>query len=157
VHGSLVPEVIAILPVVILSATAWLWTRRRQTPLADSERVSPKVLAFHLGPFTYLGTVLTRKSGDYRLVFLPLTLPPLLGWAAGAGAGLRTTLARRGPSPPSGAVGGAIFLHRSVGEPGSLAVPSMFVALLAASVPRSLRSTALHAPHSMARSGEQVS
>lgn len=157
-HGSLVAQVIAMIPVVMLSAAAWGWARRRLTPLAPSERASPKVLAFHLGALTYLGTFLTRKSGDYRLIFLLLTLPLLLEWGEGSRAGLRTMLARGGLIAVIAGlwVGALSPFFGPWDELGSWAIALMFVALLAATVPRWLRPTAPEPRQATVRDGEQA-
>jgi hypothetical protein len=136
--GNLLAQAIAVIPLGLLAATVWVWVRRRVTPLAAMERMSPTVLAFHLGALTYLGTFAARKNGDYRLVFLLLTLPLLLGWAGGARQELRTRLARAGlVAVVVGLWVGA--LSPFIGpwdELGSWAIAGAFVALLAVTVPR---------------------
>jgi hypothetical protein len=157
-YGSLVAQVIAMIPVVMLSAAAWVWTRRRLTPLTAAERLDPMVLAFHLGALTYLGTFLTRKSGDYRLIFLLLTLPLLLEWGAGSTAALRTMLARGGlVAVIAGLWVGALSpLIGPWDELGSWAIAVMFVALLAVTVPRWMRPTAPEPLQAIVRAGEQT-
>jgi hypothetical protein len=157
-YGSLVAQVIAMIPVVMLSAAAWVWTRRRLTPLTAAERLDPMVLAFHLGALTYLGTFLTRKSGDYRLIFLLLTLPLLLEWGAGSTAALRTMLARGGlVAVIAGLWVGALSpLIGPWDELGSWAIAVMFVALLAVTVPRWMRPTAPEPLQAIVRTGEQT-
>jgi hypothetical protein len=95
-YGSTLAQLIAVVPVVVLSTLVWRWARRRHVPLPPPEQMSAVLLAFHLGALTYLGTFLTRKSGDYRLVFLLLTLPLLLRWSEGSPGLFRTGLARVG-------------------------------------------------------------
>jgi hypothetical protein len=101
------------------------------------ERVSPWTLAFHLGALTYLGTFATRKSGDYRLVFVLLTLPLLLEWAWGEPGEVRTVLGRIGfVAVVVGLYAGA--LSPFIGpwdELASWAIAGAFVTLLAATVP----------------------
>lgn len=136
-HGNLLAQAIAVTPLVVLAAVAWVWARRWLTPVATSVRSSPRVLAFHLGALTYLGTFALRKNGDYRLVFLLLTLPLLLEWSAGPAAEPRTRLARGGVA--------AVVVGLWVGalspfigpwdELGSWAMAGLFVALLAVTVP----------------------
>lgn len=92
-YGSLLAQLIAGIPVVLVSALAWSWARRRLPLLSSIERAVPAVLAFDLGALTYLGSFVTRKSGDYRLVVLLLTIPLLLHWA-GDRPSTRTVLAR---------------------------------------------------------------
>ena len=48
-----------------------MWARRRLWPVLWDPAAwrRPEFLAFHLGAFVYLGTFVTRKNGDYRLVF----------------------------------------------------------------------------------------
>jgi hypothetical protein len=92
-YGSLLAQLIAAAPVVIVSVLLWSWARRHLPRLSPLEREMPSVLAFDLGALTYLGSFVTRKSGDYRLVILLLTLPLLLHWA-GNRPSKRTALAR---------------------------------------------------------------
>lgn len=134
--GSLLAQLIAAVPVVILSAFAWSWARRRLPRMSVVDRESSTILAFNLGALTYLGTFVTRKSGDYRLVFLLLTLPLLLRWAGG-GRSMRTSIARAGLlAVLVGLWAGALSPY--IGpwdELASWAVAAAFVLLLAATVP----------------------
>jgi hypothetical protein len=92
-YGSLLAQLIAAAPVVIVSVLMWSWARRHLPRLSPLERAMPTVLAFDLGALTYLGSFVTRKSGDYRLVVLLLTLPLLMRWA-GDRPSMRTGFAR---------------------------------------------------------------
>jgi hypothetical protein len=136
-HGNLLAQMIAVVPVLALSLAAWIWVRGKLTPAATSRRTETHLFAFHLGALTYLGTFASRKSGDYRLVFLLLTLPLLLEWAADETASLRTRLARAGLlAVIAGLWVGA--LSPFIGpwdELGSWTIAVVFVALLAATVP----------------------
>ncbi|MDP9022188.1 MAG: glycosyltransferase 87 family protein [Actinomycetota bacterium] len=136
-HGNLLAQAIAVVPLVLLTVAAWTWARRRLTPISTSKASHLQVLAFHLGALTYLGTFALRKNGDYRLVFVLLTLPLLLEWAAGARSELRTKLARGGLiAVITGLWVGA--LSPFIGpwdEVGSWAVAGFLVALMAATVP----------------------
>jgi hypothetical protein len=136
--GTVVAQAIAVVPLLVLLVAVWVWARRR---LAPSEAAEPDghggaLLAFHIGALIYLGTFATRKNGDYRLVFLLLTIPQLLAWASSS-AGLRERLARTG----LGTVLAALWLGAlspyigPADELASWAVAGVFVALLAASVP----------------------
>jgi hypothetical protein len=137
-YGSLLAQLIAVVPVVVASVAIWVWLRRRLPEPSVDERVSPRTLAFHLGALTYLGTFVTRKSGDYRLVFVLLTLPLLLEWAWGEPGEIRTVLGRIGlVAVVVGLYAGA--LSPFIGpwdELASWAMAGAFVALLAATVPR---------------------
>lgn len=147
--SSLLAQAIAVVPLTVLGVALWLWARRRITPVTVLERLSPRLLAFHLGAVTYLGTFAARKNGDYRLVFVLLTLPLLLEWAWGDRGSQRALLGRVGL--------GVVLVGLWVGalspfigpwdELGSWAMAGMFVVLLAATVPpfpvpRALRSRA---------------
>lgn len=135
-YGSLLAQLIAAMPVVIGSMAVWSWARRRLTRISAAERTIPAVLAFDLGALTYLGTFVTRKSGDYRLVFLLLTLPLLMRWT-GAERSARTSAARVGlVAVLVGLWVGALSPY--IGpwdEIGSWAVAATFVPLLAVTVP----------------------
>jgi hypothetical protein len=137
-YGSLLAQLIAVIPVVVASVALWIWLRRRLPEPSVDERVSPRTLAFHLGALTYLGTFVTRKSGDYRLVFVLLTLPLLLEWAWGEPGQVRTILGRIGlVAVVVGLYAGA--LSPFIGpwdELASWAMAGASVALLAATVPR---------------------
>jgi hypothetical protein len=137
-HGTLLAQAIAVVPVLLMSAGAWVWARRRFASPAPSDLSGTRLLAFHLGSFTYLGTFVTRKSGDYRLVFLLLTLPLLLEWGAGAGSSMRTRVARAGLVAVIAAlwVGALSPFIGPWDELASWATALVLVLLLAASLPR---------------------
>ena len=137
-YGSLLAQLIAVVPVVVASMAIWVWLRRRLPGPSADERLSPRTLAFHLGALTYLGTFVTRKSGDYRLVFVLLTLPLLLEWAWGEPGGARTILGRIGlVAVVVGLYVGALSPFIAPwDELASWAIAGAFVALLAATVPR---------------------
>ena len=85
-------QVVAMTPLLLVAVVAW-WRWRRSallqalTPGASSGPDGWRLLSFHLGALTYVGTFATANNWDYRLVFLLLCLPQLLAWA------------RQGPSP----------------------------------------------------------
>jgi hypothetical protein len=146
-YGNLLAQAIAVVPVLLVSTGTWIWARRRLASPAASERSSTRLLAFHLGAFTYLGTFVARRSGDYRLVFLLLTLPLLLEWAAGAGSSLRTGVARAGLVAVIAAlwVGALSPFIGPWDELASWAAAIALVLLLAATLPRLQRARA-HEP-----------
>lgn len=135
-YGSLLAQLIAATPVVILSVLAWSWARRRLPRLTAAERALPTVLAFDLGALTYLGSFVTRRSGDYRLVVLLLAVPLLLHWA-GDRPSTRTSAARAALiAVLAGLWVGALSPY--IGpwdELASWAVAATFVPLLAVTVP----------------------
>ena len=141
-YGSLVAQSIAVIPVVVASVAIWVWLRRRLPEPSPDDRLSEMTLAFHLGALTYLGTFATRKSGDYRLVFVLLTLPLLLEWAWGEPGSVRTVLGRVGlVTVVAGLYVGALSPFVAPwDEIGSWGMAGAFVALLAATVPRWRRS-----------------
>jgi Glycosyltransferase family 87 len=137
--GTIVAQAIAVVPLVAVTVAVWLWARARlgpgqPDPVPTSEGT---LLAFHMGVLIYLGTFATRKNGDYRLVFLLLTLPLLLAWASSRSQGPRRRVARAG----LGAVLAALWLGAlspyvgPADELASWALAVLFVALLAATVP----------------------
>jgi hypothetical protein len=137
--GTIVAQAFAVIPLLVLVGAAWLWARRRLAP-GEGEGAGVgggALLAFHMGALIYLGTFATRKNGDYRLVFLLLTLPLLLAWASPRTAEPRRRVARAG----LGAVLAALWLGALspyVGPADELAswvVAGLFVVLLAATVP----------------------
>ena len=137
--GTIVAQAIAVVPLVAVTVAVWLWARARLGPgQPDPVRTSEgTLLAFHMGALIYLGTFATRKNGDYRLVFLLLTLPLLLAWASSRMHGPRRRVARAG----LGAVLAALWLGAlspyvgPADELASWALAVLFVALLAATVP----------------------
>jgi hypothetical protein len=143
-YGNLLAQAIAVVPVLLVSTGTWTWARRRLASPAASEQSSTRLLAFHLGAFTYLGTFVARRSGDYRLVFLLLTLPLLLEWAAGAGSSLRAAVARAGVVAVIAAlwVGALSPFIGPWDELASWATAIVLVLLLAATLPRLPRGRA---------------
>jgi hypothetical protein len=137
--GMILAQAIAVVPLLLFAAAVWLWARRRFAPSEPDPAAthSGALLAFHMGALIYLGTFATRKNGDYRLVFLLLTVPLLLAWASSRAREARRSLARAG----LGAVLAALWLGAlspyvgPADELASWAVAGLFVALLAASVP----------------------
>jgi hypothetical protein len=137
--GTVVAQAIAVAPLLVVLIAVWVWARRRLTPgePAEPDAHDGVLLAFHIGALIYLGTFATRKNGDYRLVFLLLTIPQLLAWASSSAGAPRARLARTG----LGTVLAALWLGAlspyigPVDELASWAVAGVFVALLAASVP----------------------
>lgn len=137
-HGNLLAQGIAILFLVVLAAAAWVWARRRLAWPPGVEQASPELLAFHLGSLTFLGTFALRRSGDYRLVLLLLTLPLLFRLASGAGSSIFTKLGRAGVIAIIARLwlGGLSQFITPVHELASWAIAGIFIALLAATVPR---------------------
>jgi Glycosyltransferase family 87 len=137
--GTIVAQAIAVIPLLVLTAGAWLWARRRLAP-GDADPATAgdgALLAFHLGALIYLGTFATRKNGDYRLVCLLLTLPLLLAWASPRTWEPRRRVARAGLTAVLAALWlGALSPYVGpADELASWAVAGLFVALLAATVP----------------------
>jgi hypothetical protein len=137
--GTVTAQAIAAVPLLLLLVALWIWVRRR---LGPGEPLEPDthggvLLAFHIGVLIYLGTFATRKNGDYRLVFLLLTIPQLLSWASSSAEAGRTRLARAGLGTVLAAlwIGALSPYIGPADELASWAVASAFVALLAASVP----------------------
>ena len=133
--GSLLAQAIAVTPLIVLAGLVWLRARRRLAPAgAGSDDV--RTLAFHAGAFIYLGTFALRKNGDYRLVFVLLTLPLLLHWIDHVDPA-RRRLGRAGiVIVIVGLWVGA--LSPFIGpwdELGSWAMAGVFVAILAVTVP----------------------
>jgi hypothetical protein len=137
--GTVVAQAIAAVPLLVLLSAVWVWARRRLGPDGplEPDAHGGALLAFHFGVLIYLGTFATRKNGDYRLVFLLLTIPQLLAWASSTAGALRTRLARAGLGTVLAALWiGALSPHIGpADELASWAVAGVFVALLAASVP----------------------
>jgi hypothetical protein len=137
--GTIVAQAIAVVPLVAVTVAVWLWARARLGPGQPDPVPTGEgtLLAFHMGTLIYLGTFATRKNGDYRLVFLLLTLPLLLAWASSRMHGPRRRVARAG----LGAVLAALWLGAlspyvgPADELASWALAVLFVALLAATVP----------------------
>jgi Glycosyltransferase family 87 len=137
--GTIVAQAIAVVPLLALTVAVWLWARRRLVVGEPEPAGAPggALLAFHMGALIYLGTFATRKNGDYRLIFLLLTLPLLLAWADARTREPR----RRAARVTLGAVLAALWLGAlspyvgPADELASWAVAGLFVALLAATVP----------------------
>jgi hypothetical protein len=148
--GTFVAQAIAAVPLFVLLVAVWAWARRRLTPSEPTAHGTHggALLAFHIGTLVYLGSFATRKNGDYRLVFLLLTVPQLLAWASTSAGGPRTRLAKLG----LGAVLAALWLGAlspyigPTDELASWALAGVFVALLAASVPPLRRSQGTVSP-----------
>jgi hypothetical protein len=134
--GSLLAQAIAVTPLIVLTVLVWVRARRRLGPPSSDEIDDPRTLAFHVGALIYLGTFALRKNGDYRLVFVLLTLPLLLNWTGHVDP-VRRGLAKAGiVIVIVGLWVGA--LSPFIGpwdELGSWAMAGVFVALLAATVP----------------------
>jgi hypothetical protein len=80
--ASLVAQAIAMTLLLLLATLVWVWCRRRLGPATQraSQPPTSALLAFYLGALIYLGTFAVFKNYDYRLVYLLLTLPQLIGW-----------------------------------------------------------------------------
>jgi hypothetical protein len=67
---------------LLLAAFLWVWCRLRLGPATRqvSQEPTAALLAFYLGTLIYVGTFAVFKNYDYRLVYLLLTLPQLIGW-----------------------------------------------------------------------------
>ena len=134
-----VAQGLVVVPALALAVVVWVRLRRRFSPLllGSLQRQSGSLLAFHFGVFVYLGTFLTRKNGDYRLVFLLLTLPQLFIWIADhqddrrgiARATLVAVLLELWIGPLSRHVA-------PLDELGSWGLAGFYIAMLAGSVPR---------------------
>jgi hypothetical protein len=137
--GTLVAQAIAVVPLLAFTVAVWVWARRRFAP-GEADPVAARsgaLLAFHMGALIYLGTFATRKNGDYRLVFLLLTLPLLLAWASSQVKDLRGPLARAGLAAVLAALWlGALSPYIGpADELASWAAAGLLVALLATSTP----------------------
>jgi hypothetical protein len=135
----LVAQGLVVVPVLVAAVIVWLRLRRRFSPLLLSslQRQSGSLLAFHFGVFVYLGTFLTRKNGDYRLVFLLLTLPQLFAWVADDSDDRRDFARATLAAVLVCLWVGALSRHVApADELGSWAVAGLFIAMLAGSVPR---------------------
>jgi hypothetical protein len=136
-YGSLLAQAIAVLPLIAVTVAVWVWAHRRFGPTTPEGLSDVRMIAFHFGALIYLGTFALRKNGDYRLVFVLLTLPLLLRWSARSDRSLRTRLARLSL--------GVVLIGLWVGalspfiapwdELGSWAMAAVYVALLASTVP----------------------
>jgi hypothetical protein len=77
--GSIVKQGLAIVPLLIGAAMAWVIGRRR-LPRSDVGEGDWSRLAFTMGSLLFLGTFAVGNNFDYRLVLLLLTLPQLFRW-----------------------------------------------------------------------------
>ena len=78
-----VKQLIAAIPLACLAALVVLRVRRRFVLRANEKLpATAALLGLHVGTLIYLGTFATANNFDYRLVFLLLTLPQLVEWAA---------------------------------------------------------------------------
>jgi hypothetical protein len=78
-----VKQLLAMVPLACLALLIVIRVRRRLGPRgAESAPSTAALLGFHIGALIYLGTFATANNFDYRLVFLLLTLPQLIEWAA---------------------------------------------------------------------------
>jgi hypothetical protein len=139
--GSMTAQAAAAVPVLLVAALLWFWTRRRLGPPAGQEPPVPtaRLLAFYLGALIYVGTFAVFRNYDYRLVYLLLTLPQLVAWARE----LRVGDPRR---PVAGLGLAAVLLALWIGtlsEPLNLAdelvswaVAGLLVASAAGAIPR---------------------
>jgi hypothetical protein len=76
-------QLLAMVPLACLALSIVVRVRRRLGPRGDESASSTAaLLGFHVGALIYLGTFATANNFDYRLVFLLLTLPQLIEWAA---------------------------------------------------------------------------
>jgi hypothetical protein len=137
-RGNLLAQGIVVLVLGGLAVASWIWARRRLDRPPGVDQDSPELLAFYLGALTFLGTFALRRNGDYRLVFLLLTLPLLFRLASGPGSSLVTSLARAGIVAVIARLwlGGLSQFITPTHELASWAIAGIFIALLAATVPR---------------------
>jgi hypothetical protein len=78
-----VKQLLAAIPLGCLALFIVVRVRRRLGPGGDQGRpTTASLLALHVGALIYIGTFATANNFDYRLVFLLLTLPQLVEWAA---------------------------------------------------------------------------
>jgi len=76
-------QLLAMVPLACLALSIVVRVHRRLGPRGDESAPSTAaLLCFHVGALIYLGTFATANNFDYRLVFLLLTLPQLIEWAA---------------------------------------------------------------------------
>jgi Glycosyltransferase family 87 len=94
--ASMAAQAVAAVPLLVLAALAWVWSRRRLGP-PPPPAPTAALLAFYLGAFIYVGTFAIFRNYDYRLVYLLLTLPQLIAWArAGQPGDPRSTIGSLG-------------------------------------------------------------
>jgi hypothetical protein len=76
-------QLLAAVPLGCLALAIVLRVRRRVgSPGNERTPTTAALLGLHVGSLIYLGTFATANNFDYRLVFLLLTLPQLVEWAA---------------------------------------------------------------------------
>lgn len=137
--GRVAAQAIAVVPLLAGATMVWVQARRRIWPCLWQPMAwrSPALLAFHLGVLVYMGTFAARKNGDYRLVFLLLTLPQLFRWTASESSRSKT-LARVAVVTVVAAlwVGSLSMYVAPFDEVASWAVAAALIPLLAGSLPR---------------------
>jgi hypothetical protein len=79
--GAATKQLLALLPIAIVAPFVWVVGRRR-LPESDAGVASWERVAFWIGGLVFLGTFAVGNNFDYRLIFLLLTLPQLMGWAS---------------------------------------------------------------------------
>jgi len=80
---AVLKQLLAAVPLACLALSIVVGVRRRLAPREDERKpATAALLALHVGALIYLGTFATANNFDYRLVFLLLTLPQLVEWAA---------------------------------------------------------------------------
>jgi hypothetical protein len=137
--GSIAAQAIAVVPLLVGAVIAWVLARRTLWPVLwdPAARRDAVLLAFHLGAFVYLGTFAARKNGDYRLIFLLLTLPQLLRWVASEVDRTRVVARTALTAVLAGLWVGSLSPYIApFDELASWAIAALFVALLAGSLPR---------------------
>jgi hypothetical protein len=78
---SVIAQVLALVPLIALAASLWVWTRRRHPPSVRMTRpLTGNLLSFYFGTLLFLGTFAAGNNFDYRLVFILLVLPQLFEW-----------------------------------------------------------------------------
>jgi hypothetical protein len=91
--GEVAAQALAIIPLVAITISLWMWVRRRYPPPDDQIAVSSAHLSFYFGAFVFLATFSLGNNFDYRLVFLLLTIPQLFEWIVGERNHVRGRLA----------------------------------------------------------------
>ena len=66
-----------VLALILILVAGIFGLRNSRSPLVSSER---NLAAFRMGASIYVGTFLLGNNWDYRLAFLILVVPQLLGW-----------------------------------------------------------------------------
>jgi hypothetical protein len=76
-------QLLAVIPLACLALLIVFRVRRRLVPRGHEKTpATVALLGLHVGALIYLGTFAMANNFDYRLVFLLLTLPQLVEWAA---------------------------------------------------------------------------